>query len=72
MVFNPVGELVVAKTVYRNCPINFSNKHTHNELVELYLIDFDVIFGMDWLHYCLTSVDCRTRIVKFNFPNEPS
>ena len=26
---------------------------------------------MDWLHSCYASVDCRTRIVRFQFSNEP-
>ena len=26
---------------------------------------------MHWLHACFASIDCRTRLVKFNFPNEP-
>ena len=26
---------------------------------------------MDWLHDCFAFIDCRTRIFKFNFPNEP-
>ena len=26
---------------------------------------------MDWLHDYFASIDCRIRIVKFNFPNEP-
>uniref|UniRef100_M1DTJ2 Polyprotein n=1 Tax=Solanum tuberosum TaxID=4113 RepID=M1DTJ2_SOLTU len=40
-------------------------------VTELDMLDFDVIFGMDWLHACFASIDCRTRIVKFQFPNEP-
>lgn len=39
-------------------------------LVELDMVDFDVILGMDWLHVSYASVDCRTRVVKFQFPNE--
>ena len=35
------------------------------------MLDFDVILGMDWLHACFASIDCRNRGVKFNFPNEP-
>ena len=35
------------------------------------MIDFDVILGIDWLHAFFASIDCRTRVVKFNFPNEP-
>ena len=26
---------------------------------------------MDWLHTCFASIDCRTRVVRFKFPNEP-
>ena len=65
-----VGESVVAKGAYRNCPIMLPNRVTHVELVELDMADFDVILGMDWLHDCFASIDCRTRIVKFNFQNE--
>ena len=27
---------------------------------------------MDWLHACIAYTHCRTRVVKFQFPNEPS
>ena len=35
------------------------------------MVDFDVILGMDWLHSCYALADCRTRIVRSLFPNEP-
>lgn len=38
-------------------------------LVERDKLDFNVILGMDWLHACYASIDCRTRVVKFQFPN---
>ena len=41
------------------------------ELVEIDKFYFDIIFGMDWLHACFASIDCRTRVVKFIIPNEP-
>ncbi|WMV41565.1 hypothetical protein MTR67_034950 [Solanum verrucosum] len=47
-------------------PLSFSTP------VELDMIDFDVILGMDWLHSCYASIDCRTRVVKFQFLNEPT
>ena len=47
------------------------NRVNHVELVELYMVDFDVIYGMDWLHACLSSINCRTTVVKFIFSNEP-
>ncbi|XP_069146008.1 uncharacterized protein [Solanum lycopersicum] len=62
MVSTSVVELVVAKRIYRNCPIIFVNRVTHVELVELDMVDFDVILGMDWLHACFASIDGRTRV----------
>ena len=35
------------------------------------MFNFDVMLGMDWLHACFASIDCRSRVVRFNFPNEP-
>ena len=35
------------------------------------MVEFDVILGMDWLDSCYASVDCRTSIVRFQFPDEP-
>ena len=35
------------------------------------MLDFDFIFGIDWLHSYSASIDCRTRVVKFQFPDEP-
>ena len=41
------------------------------DFVELDMIDFDVILVMDCLYTCLASIDCITRVVKFQFPDEP-
>ncbi|WMV25463.1 hypothetical protein MTR67_018848 [Solanum verrucosum] len=66
----PIDESIVANRVYRNCPISLSHRVTHINLVELDMLDFDVILGMNWLHSCYASISCRTRVVKFQFPNE--
>ena len=63
IVSTPVGESVVAKRLYRNCPILLPNRVTHVELVELYMFDCDVILGIDWLYAYMASIDCRTRVV---------
>ena len=34
------------------------------------MLDFDIILGMDWLHKCYATIDCRNRVVRFQFPNE--
>lgn len=40
------------------------------EFVKLDMLDFDVILGMDWLDAFFASIDCRTQVVKFEFPNK--
>ena len=44
MVSSSVGESVVAKRVYRNCPIMFPNRVYYVELVEIDMLDFYVIW----------------------------
>ena len=70
-VSTPVGESILVEKVYRNCIVSIHRRDTMDDLVELNMVDFDIILGMDWLYACYASVDCRTRIVKFQFPNEP-
>ena len=62
---------MLSKRVYKGCPISLPNRVTLVDLIEIDMLDFDVILGMDWLHACFASIDCRTVIVKFLFPNEP-
>ena len=71
IVSTPVGESVVAKRVYINCPMMLPNRVSYVNIVELDIFDFDVILGIDWVHACFASIDCRTRVVRFNFPNKP-
>ena len=66
-----VGDSIVAKRVYRSCPMLFPNRVTLVNLVELDTLEFDFILGMDWLDACFDSIECRTRLIKFQFPNEP-
>ncbi|KAH0664080.1 hypothetical protein KY284_029011 [Solanum tuberosum] len=69
-VSTPIGDSIVAKRVYRKCPISLSRRVTLVDLVELDMLDFDVILGIIWLHSFYASIDYRTRVFKFQFPNE--
>ena len=71
-VSTPVGDSVVAKRVCKGYRISLPNRVTLVDLIKHDMLDFDVILGMDWLHAYFTSIYCRTRVVKFQFPNEPS
>ncbi|XP_070056996.1 uncharacterized protein [Nicotiana tomentosiformis] len=35
------------------------------------MVDLDVIIGMDCLASCYANVDCRTKMLSFQFPSEP-
>ena len=70
IVSTPVGESIVPKRVYRGCTIEIIDRQTSVDLVELEMVDFDVIMGMDWLASCYANVECRTKIVRFHFPGE--
>ncbi|KAF3622940.1 putative zinc finger protein VAR3, chloroplastic-like [Capsicum annuum] len=65
-----VGESVVDKQVYRKCPITVLHKVMLADLIELDMVDFNLILGMDFLHSCYASIDHCIRVVKFQFPDE--
>ncbi|XP_075076654.1 uncharacterized protein LOC142163281 [Nicotiana tabacum] len=70
-VSTPVGESVIARCIYKGCQVKVHHRLTVADLVELEMLDFDVIMGMDWLESCYAKVGCRTKIVSFEFPGEP-
>ena len=58
-VSTPVRESILAKRFYRDCHVTINHNNTMVDLVELDMLDFDVILGMDLLHACYASIDCR-------------
>ena len=34
------------------------------------MLDFDIIFGMDWLHKFYATTEYRNSVVSFKFPNK--
>ncbi|KAH0713639.1 hypothetical protein KY289_009598 [Solanum tuberosum] len=70
IVSTPVGESIVARRVYRGCTVEIIDRQTSVDLVELEMVDFDVIMGMYWLASCYANVECRTKIIRFQFPGE--
>ncbi|XP_070049880.1 uncharacterized protein [Nicotiana tomentosiformis] len=70
-VSTPVGDSIVANHVYRDCTVLTNDHPTSVDLVELVMLDFDVIMGMDWLAACYANIDCRAKLVQFHFPGEP-
>lgn len=65
-----MGDSVVAERVFMS-PLYFTNRVMWVDLVKLDMVIFYVILGMDWSNACFASIDCQTRLIKFNLPNEP-
>lgn len=69
-VSTPTGESIIARRVYCDCIVTICDRDTLADLIELEMVEFDVIMGMDWLASCYATVDCRTKRVYFHFPNK--
>ncbi|XP_070026426.1 uncharacterized protein [Nicotiana sylvestris] len=63
-----VGESIIARRVYRGCTVTVCGRQTSADLVELEMLDFGAILGMDWLTTCYATIDCRSKTARFHFP----
>ncbi|XP_070023154.1 uncharacterized protein [Nicotiana sylvestris] len=70
-VSTPIGDSITAARVYRGCVVTVHGRDTMADLIELGMVNFDVIMGMDWLYSCFAKLDCQTRTMRLEFPNEP-
>ncbi|XP_070017369.1 uncharacterized protein [Nicotiana sylvestris] len=67
-VSTPVGESITAARIYRGRVVMVRGRDT---MLELGMVDYDIIIGIDWLYSCFAKLDCRTRTMRHEFPNEP-
>ena len=65
LVSTPVGDSIVAQKVYKKCLVTILHRVLLADLIELDMVDFDVILGMDWLYSSYFSINFQTRVVKF-------
>ncbi|XP_049388843.1 uncharacterized protein LOC125853210 [Solanum stenotomum] len=65
-----VGESIIARRVYYGCLVTIYGRDTLANLIELEMVDFDVIIGMDWLSFCYSTVDYRAKVARFHFLGE--
>ncbi|KAH0688987.1 hypothetical protein KY289_016345 [Solanum tuberosum] len=67
-VSTPIAESIISRRVYRNCIVTICDRDTLADLVELEMVDFDVIMGMDWLAYCYATLNTVTIKNKYPLP----
>ncbi|XP_070681185.1 uncharacterized protein [Malus domestica] len=65
------GETCYINWVYQGCPVLVEDVVMAANLVPLDIVDFDVILGMDWLHYNRAKMDCYKKTVTFHRPGLP-
>ena len=56
-VSTPTEEFIMARKVYYDCVVTVCNLDTLANLIELEMVEFDVIMGIDWLASCYATVD---------------
>ncbi|KAL2471717.1 DNA/RNA polymerase superfamily protein [Abeliophyllum distichum] len=65
VVATPVGDLLLANSVYKDYVIKLNDQELKANLIPLDINDFDVILGMDFLAANRASVDCFRKEVVF-------
>lgn len=51
-VSNSIGDSVVAIRVNRGCVVSIFNRETLVDFIEFYMVDSNVVLGMDYLNLC--------------------
>ena len=65
-----VGDALMTNLVLKSCIICIEGRELLADLLLLYMHDFDVILGMDWLAAYHASVHCFEKEVVFKPPGE--
>ncbi|XP_073024371.1 uncharacterized protein [Primulina eburnea] len=66
----PTSRVIETDEIYRECEISINNQTFSADLIQLIMVDFDIILGMDWLARNSAVVDCKGKEVKLRTPNQ--
>ncbi|XP_075515447.1 uncharacterized protein LOC142550094 [Primulina tabacum] len=66
----PTSRAIETHEIYRDCKISISDQTFSAELIQLIMVDFDIILGMDWLARNSAIVDCKGKRVKLQTPDQ--
>ena len=61
----PLGEIVEVNYMYRSCEIMIGDSRLYADLIELPILEFDVILGMEWLSANYATMDCYRNKITF-------
>lgn len=60
-------EYFIATKVNKSCVVSIIQRKIVVDYIDLHIVDFDVVFSIDWLLSCYASFYFRTRKVIFHF-----
>ncbi|XP_070017389.1 uncharacterized protein [Nicotiana sylvestris] len=66
-----MGDTIIVDRVYRSNVVTIGGLETIVDLLLLSIVDFDVIFGMDWLSLCHAILDCHAKKIMLAMPGLP-
>ena len=63
VISTPLGETVEVRYMYPTCMVEVEDRVLSVDLIELAVLDFDVILGMDWLFDNYATLNCQEKCV---------
>src|SRR5262249_40304030 len=64
-IITPLGDSMDVKHMYTSCVVELGGRKLLADLIELPVLDFDVILGMDWLVVNHATIDCYRKCIEF-------
>ena len=59
----PSGETIFTNRMLRSCLIEIDGRELTGDMIEIYMPDYELILGMDWLSRYHASIDCNKKMV---------
>ncbi|XP_073317295.1 uncharacterized protein [Primulina huaijiensis] len=66
----PTSRAIETDEIYRDCIISIGEQIFGVDLIQLIMVNFDIILGMDWLARNSAIVDCKGKRVKLRTPGQ--
>src|SRR5262249_17167390 len=70
VISTPLGETVDVIFMYSTCVVKIEGREFQVNLIELSILEFDVILGMDWLLANHATMDCYRKTIMFKLIGE--
>ena len=64
-VATPLGEVIEVTHRYPACAVDIEGRQLVANLIELPVLEFDIILGMDWLSQHRAVIDCFAKMIIF-------